>query len=789
MEARLQLGAPLALTGDGLLLAGPDPLAAEEPGLFADAAAPAADDPSPPPAVLLPPAPLDPADDPLSPVGDPAPGEALPIVGLSSCGCGPTITVGVYALAAADEETPAVPGKFRFFATASCLVGAPASVSISYALGGSATPNTDYTGPLTSGSVTVYLVNGTGIAEPTFNAVDDMLVEGDETVRATINPGSYEIDPLYPWGETWVYDNEPTVWISAPEYLTEGTDAYIEFTVERTVSYNKALTIPLTMTGTAQKGVDYGDPGGTVQLAAGQAIKVVQVSLTNDTTREWTETVIATLGEGQGYILDPNYKRSTTEIVDNDAPTVTLGATVLQVNNDDDNTNYVQDMTESGSVSGEDDLKLMTLAFPEEVKQGAEITLSAPTDKVSVWTAQTRGTAVLSGSTSAKTWIVGSETVPTQLWVEAVAGSSSVDDVEITLSGTDATAVNPPIRATSLSGDDKATNVGVTIRYGGQDVTGKKTDVLVGQFIDMYAEIIAPPEWKQNPTYQWTVPGPAIRDYVANATFARVIHLGDAHGGTDQELLNGLKQANVKYLWATAAGNPDQHIVSVNVGNINGANYVTKTRFGVYRPTSTMTVTAAGAVTLNIDGQGRPIVILTDPVGQTNGIEVLAGVQLPQGFNEAGQWQFVQTVNLGRWRTLQIPAGQRQAINLNGQVVLDTYFGAPTVGGGPAVITTGPEGATFGDSPFEPLANTRSLTIDEDFSLFVMFRPPGATSRWVPLKSLDWEWHAQVDAQGQNWVLGASGGPNPVGPFEVGWVDDIPVWLRNASEWMWEDLP
>jgi hypothetical protein len=55
-------------------------------------------------------------------------------------------------------------------------------------------------------------------------------------------------------------------------------------------------------------------------------------------------------------------------------------------------------------------------------------------------------------------------------------------------------------------------------------------------------------EWKQNPTFQWTVPGNVLRDYVIDADSATAIPLGNAHDGTEQTPLNGKSQSLIKYL-------------------------------------------------------------------------------------------------------------------------------------------------------------------------------------------------------------------------------------------------
>ena len=186
------------------------------------------------------------------------------------------------------------------------------------------------------------------------------------------------------------------MWVTAPEYVTEGTDPYAEFTIRRTTSYRQAITVPYNLTGTAVNGTDYSGLTGSATIPAGQDRYVARASIANDTTREWTETIKMDLQPGQGYELDaPPYITATTEIVDNDGVTLTLGKTIFQTNNDDDNTNYVPDKEESGPVSGENDLVSLGLAFPQDVKQDAQVTLFASTERVSIWKDQTKSQLLL----------------------------------------------------------------------------------------------------------------------------------------------------------------------------------------------------------------------------------------------------------------------------------------------------------------------------------------------------------------------------------------------------------
>jgi hypothetical protein len=184
LERRQILGAPLALTSEGLVLASPAADELLEPAVFAEAA-PAAAAGAETPA-------LAPEDDPLSPVGDPAAGTVADgSTSSSSCCCNPPITYLVSLIAVQDvsEATPQDQGYFRFTAQASCTAGAASSISVPISKASStAEAPADYGGEIAANSVTIQLENGYGSKDASFIAKDEDLDEAPlETVRVEIN--------------------------------------------------------------------------------------------------------------------------------------------------------------------------------------------------------------------------------------------------------------------------------------------------------------------------------------------------------------------------------------------------------------------------------------------------------------------------------------------------------------------------------------------------------------------------------------------------------------------------
>ena len=99
-----------------------------------------------------------------------------------------------------------------------------------------------------------------------------------------------------------------------------GTDAVLRFT--RTGSLGSSLTANYSISGTATSGTDYTALSGTVTFATNSATADVTVAVTDDSTSEPTETVVATVTAGNGYL--PDLIDATVNIFDNDAQYVSV---------------------------------------------------------------------------------------------------------------------------------------------------------------------------------------------------------------------------------------------------------------------------------------------------------------------------------------------------------------------------------------------------------------------------------------------------------------------------------
>lgn len=169
---------------------------------------------------------------------------------------------------------------------------------------------------------------------------DDLLVEGDETVIATLEPDStlpmedYRVDPEHSQDTVVIRDDDPgfvpVVSLTAPQPGTSECPAGLAcdigpgvFLLTRTgPGLDNALTVFLRYTGTASPGLDYGALPETATFEPGQdAVRLLVVAV-DDNLIEGTEVVVAellpdpSLGPVPRYRVDSAHAEAKVTIED-----------------------------------------------------------------------------------------------------------------------------------------------------------------------------------------------------------------------------------------------------------------------------------------------------------------------------------------------------------------------------------------------------------------------------------------------------------------------------------------
>jgi hypothetical protein len=163
------------------------------------------------------------------------------------------------------------------------------------------------------------------------SAVDDALVEGDETVFVALTTrDTYRVAQP---GQALVVmlDNDQSVRVNASDFTAAepGTKDLGEFTFTRFGTTNGDVRVLFTLSGAASNGLDYVAPGSSFIIPAGRLSAVLPVVPLDDLLVEGPETVTLTVQPNAAYTLGAPTVAAV--LIDDDEPMVTITAPVPTV--------------------------------------------------------------------------------------------------------------------------------------------------------------------------------------------------------------------------------------------------------------------------------------------------------------------------------------------------------------------------------------------------------------------------------------------------------------------------
>jgi len=209
--------------------------------------------------------------------------------------------VSVTATDALAEEVDGNIGLFTLTRSGSAtLLAAP--LSVTFALTGTATNGTDYSGVPLSANFAAGVATTTVEVKPTSDAV----TEGPETVMLTLGVTTpYEAGS--PASATVTIADTPMPLVSVTAFDSTAAETGLDpgvFRFTRSVASATPLTVTYTIAGNAQNGIDYQLLSGSVTIPAGVAfIDVTVQPKVNIDMVGGSETVIVTLVDGAAYDL------------------------------------------------------------------------------------------------------------------------------------------------------------------------------------------------------------------------------------------------------------------------------------------------------------------------------------------------------------------------------------------------------------------------------------------------------------------------------------------------------
>jgi hypothetical protein len=190
------------------------------------------------------------------------------------------------------------------------------SVSVGFTVGGTATQGQDYNLPPSA----IVFAAGETVKPLPLVLLADGAPELSETIVVTLNnPVGVEIGAVPTHTITVTDSNVAIVSITAAApSVIEGGDP-TTFTVSRSGATTLALTVNLTIGGTASNGDDYAALSGTIVIPAGESSVTLPLTQVDDTASEADESVVIGVQSSPDYALGTS-SSATVMLFDNDSP-------------------------------------------------------------------------------------------------------------------------------------------------------------------------------------------------------------------------------------------------------------------------------------------------------------------------------------------------------------------------------------------------------------------------------------------------------------------------------------
>lgn len=301
-----------------------------------------------------------------------------------------------------------------------------------------------------------------------------------------------------------------------------------------------------------------------------------------------------------------------------------------------------------------------------------------------------------------------------------------------------------------------------------QPMSGQLAKALPGQKLNLRVRLPLLPSRLKITDYEWVLPSSAFEDYTANQTDGKL---------TPMEA-SDLSKANVSFYLAASGNSP----IGIKF-SLGGAVHETTASLDVQQPVVNFT-RKLGIIKFSSAFSGDlRLGLFENAPGDYDGIVWEGEVFVPAGWPQ-GKWNWVQT---GTPNISVIEnSGNPLVYSTNGQTGLDTRY--PVAPAPPASHPGAAQGystgipinpaTTSGDSPSIILSDFKQCSYAANLTTYLMFLPDGTESRYVPLKSMNWNlsFTASKDAS-NSWSI-QSQSVNAEQPQST---TNHPKWDKNIS--------
>jgi hypothetical protein len=352
---------------------------------------------------------------------------------------------------------------------------------------------------------------------------------------------------------------------------------------------------------------------------------------------------------------------------------------------------------------------------------------------------------------------------------------------------------------------------GVVIRYKDIDITEPQANpqsVMVGEQVALTASITpdVPPD--QIGDKQWNLGSDdVVKGYDLNAALPE--HPADPPTQKTPIVAADLTGDQVSYYYINGAFTGQSVTVSFSA-KVNDDTVTATAKFKVFRPQiATVMVNGAPVSTFEAAYAAKtpPVELLFIANGQAiltlgewpamKGITWTASAMTPPDMG-AGEIAYIQLVNTKHVRD-DVDAHQTQ-INSNNKFILDDGTGDALYGAAAGRTTAIQNGATVArsldDTPQQPVRPVDwKMLVEDDFTLYFMYKPNGTDSIWTTVGLLNWNWKGRSTRVGpnffQDWQTGgipAQGGGKIIGAES----HDLPTWSDTITALIaldWQPVP
>ena len=368
-------------------------------------------------------------------------------------------------------------------------------------------------------------------------------------------------------------------------------------------------------------------------------------------------------------------------------------------------------------------------------EQGQKITITANAAPGTPWPEN--------GNTKYPQWTGGNGQVSEQASDQYLLPIDEANDFTITAScGTSSKSVRVVV-------------IGLDIKRNGQIISGKNdggdriiTETIVGKKINLTGEV--KPAGIHLKSKQWAIPGKRIKNYIANNQEGKIVELSSGN----------LRDTSVEYYWIDALNGNVDYSVTVSYNN-KEFELNSSAGFNVKCPTTGLIVRLGKTIADNANSEMK--------FGDSNRAGLSGALQISDTDRNMGNFTYCQllSLDLERFKNNTL-AGK---ISTNKAIVLDTFF---PYGGHQAK-------PTISDTPSVLLEeNYDKYTVLMAFKTWLIFKPTGSDSIWIPLRHFAWEWRATAEKDSNNdWHVTQRGGSEEQSVSDQP-TTDHPTWSANV---------